>query len=256
MIAPALVVITDRFKGPDGKFNFNRLDPGFIQRTVLRSALPLANHVKAVHIDINCAGYISDQPDNTEIFTAKYLQELKAKLREMNKNLFFDIHVLGRNIFQRACMYGAIGDNVSFELKVAESEMEGFIRALKILRARNVSIGLIGNKDTTIENYYPFMEMADVLGVTTGLSGGRTILDIGLDQGFNASVEKVRLLRVAGFDRRVIFQVGVAIDTAAKIVRHGADVLVCGSILFNNLPQKNPDNELERRLALLAGSIR
>ncbi len=103
--------------------------------------------------------------------------------------------------------------------------------ALDTIRLNGKLAGLSVKPNTPIETVYPYLDKCDLVLIMTvepGYGGQKLILE---------TVEKIRLLREE-LCRRGLTMIEIAVDggineeTAATVIRAGADILVAGSSVF------------------------
>ncbi|NQU17305.1 MAG: hypothetical protein HQ564_04480 [Candidatus Saganbacteria bacterium] len=227
IIAPAMVVRTDQFAN-ERRTKFAK-SPAYIQAKVREAAHVLAPHVSALHFDINCSSYVKGQPPNVQVFTPKFLMGLKQELGRAGHAPLFDIHILGQNILIFAGLYLKAADHISFEMEVVDQDAQSFRRVLAMLAKNSVSVGVIGSSSSLIQDYFPYLDNVDILGITAGKTAGRS--EGPIDISFAAQKARA-LIENVGFAGSIIFQMGVTEDSIPQIVDSGANILVCGTNIF------------------------
>jgi ribulose-phosphate 3-epimerase len=105
-------------------------------------------------------------------------------------------------------------------------------RALELIRARGVQAGAVINPATPVETLSEVLDMVDfvlVMSVNPGFGGQKFI---------PASLGKIQQLAALRMQHNAHFRIevdgGVGLDTIARIVRAGADVLVAGNAIFGS----------------------
>ena len=120
-------------------------------------------------------------------------------------------------------------------------------RSLELICTRGAQAGAVINPATPVEALSEVLEMVDfvlVMSVNPGFGGQRFI---------PASVRKIQKLTALRMEHNARFRIevdgGVGLDTVARVVRAGADVLVAGNAIFGSgNPTSNTQDLLKAAL--------
>ncbi|MCF0175946.1 MAG: ribulose-phosphate 3-epimerase [Bacteroidales bacterium] len=138
-----------------------------------------------------------------------------------------DVHLMIVNPEKYAGRFMDCGAGmVSFHVNATDNpgSLLGFIRS------KGVKAGLALNPDIPLESVYPFLKECDfvlVMSVMAGF-GGQSFYDSTYDRLDALKAEMAR----QGVECSIEVDGGVSPANAAKLVEHGADILVAGSAVF------------------------
>lgn len=143
---------------------------------------------------------------------------------------FFDVHLMIVNPFPYIRnFYNAGADLISVHV-----EAKNCMKSLKLIKSLGIKAGIVINPKTSYKKISKYLDVVDevmVMSVEPGF-GGQKFID-----GADVKVLQIsKLIKQSG--RKILLQVdgGINFDTAAKVIKSGANSIVVGSFLFN---QKN-----------------
>jgi len=143
-------------------------------------------------------------------------------------NRFIDVHLMienPSNYFEEFKKFGADGITIHFE---NNRQLE---RDLKSIRALNMKSGIVINPDIEVSCVAPYLDDCDlilIMSVVPGFGGQKFI-----ESTYSKVKEARELIDKSGYDIRLQVDGGVSIQNANQLRTSGADVLVCGSAVFN-----------------------
>src|SRR5579872_1981489 len=113
-------------------------------------------------------------------------------------------------------------------------------RTLQLIRVQGAQVGVVINPATPVESLSEVLDIVDyvlVMSVNPGFGGQQFI------PGALHKIRKLAELRnLRGLNFRIEVDGGVALDTVAKVVRAGAEILVAGNAVFGSgNPKKNAE---------------
>ena len=122
-------------------------------------------------------------------------------------------------------------------------------RTLQAIKATGKKTGVAVNPGSPVEAVAPLLDLVDIICVMTVNPGfgGQSLLQ--------STLPKIARLRAMLGDRpvRIMADGGVSVQTAARIVAAGADVLVAGSSIFHGGPARHGANIAALRQAAELG---
>jgi len=105
-------------------------------------------------------------------------------------------------------------------------------RTLQLIRVQGAQVGVVINPATPVESLSEVLDIVDyvlVMSVNPGFGGQQFI------PGALHKIRKLAELRnLRGLNFRIEVDGGVALDTVAKVVRAGAEILVAGNAVFGS----------------------
>jgi len=196
----------------------------------------LADHVRQVE-DAGAEVLHLDVMDGHFVPNISFGVPVIEKLRPASK-LFFDTHLMITDPVKYAEPFIKAGsDLLTFHIEVTDDPM----KVVEHIRRLGARVGVSLNPGTEATALWPVIEAVDlvlVMSVWPGFGGQKFIPD---------SLDKLRTIRPRlRPDQRLQVDGGIGPDTAAAVVRAGADTLVAGSAVFNGPDAGQSMRELER----------
>lgn len=137
--------------------------------------------------------------------------------------LFFDVHLMIEKPERYISEFAESGaDLINFHLEATE-DVRGTIKKIRDLGKK---VGITIKPGTGAEAVKPYLELVDMILVMTvepGFGGQKFMAD---------QVDKIRLLRAAGFRGDISVDGGVNPENARLLAEAGANVLVMGTAYF------------------------
>lgn len=206
-------------------------NPGYLAQAVLDSA---AAGVPMVHIDAmdgNFVPNIAFGPDSVRA------------LRPLTRQ-HFDVHLMmlpQADYLERYAEAGA--DSLTVHLEVGYHHH----RLLERIKSLGCQAGLALNPGTPLEaaqELLPYIDTLLIMSVNPGFAGGTFIASM------EAKIAKARCWREDhGWRYQISVDGGVNEHTLPRIVRAGADILVCGAALYGNGHVRENADQLQRLVA-------
>ncbi len=153
----------------------------------------------------------------------------------------FDVHLMITDPLKYIDAFTDAGaDHITFHEEICGDKNEVIDKIL----SRGITAGISVKPDTPIERVYPYLDrlfMVLVMTVEPGFGG----------QGFiPKTLDKISALRAEiirrGLDTHIEVDGGIGFNTAPKVARAGADLLVSGSFLFKSEDMSASVNALRR----------
>lgn len=150
-----------------------------------------------------------------------------AALRERNRDLLFDTHLMLDNPHEHVEAFAKAGANL-ISIHVEPDYPVG--ETLKRIRDLGCRAGLVLNPATPARKAAPFLQEVDLVLVMTVWPGfgGQSFLRGSLDTVHDLH----RLRREGGLAFRLEVDGGIDLDNAAECRHHGADTFVAGTSFF------------------------
>lgn len=187
-----------------------RLGDGLVE--VARSGL------KWVHLDIMDGHFVPN---------LSFGPQAVADLRALNRDLFFDTHLMLDNPHK---YIDAFADAGSQQITIHVEPQYDIGATLRHIRERGCLCGLVLNPATAAEAVEPWLDQLDivlVMSVWPGFGGQKFIADT---LGTMRALAKWRDDR--GYRYRIEVDGGVNLETAQRCKEAGADTLVAGTAFF------------------------
>ncbi len=145
--------------------------------------------------------------------------------------LLFDVHLMIYNPLKYLDTFASSGaDILTVHLEVINSEKILPENIFRRIRRLNKKVGLSINPNTPVANVYPYLNEVDLVLIMTvepGFSSQKMIL---------STLKKISILRryidVNGYKCVIEADGGINENTISSVVEAGADILVCGSVIF------------------------
>lgn len=154
---------------------------------------------------------------------------LALKALRPHTDLYFDAHLMLTNPEDQIPQFVAAGANgISIHLETTDEPA----RLLDDIRARGCDAGLVVNPGTPLDDLQSLLEHCDtvmLMGVQPGYSGQA------YGEGTDARIAAVReMVDREGLPVHIEVDGGVNEETAARVIKAGADVLVSASFVFSH----------------------
>lgn len=112
-------------------------------------------------------------------------------------------------------------DLISFHIESDDDTAE----TIKFIKSKNVKVGLVLKPNTSLETLNPFLKEIDLvmlMAIQPGILGQKVIPE---------TFERISELAHKVKDYQIIIEIdgGVTLETASKMIEHGAHLLVCGT---------------------------
>jgi ribulose-phosphate 3-epimerase len=149
-----------------------------------------------------------------------YPEMLKAIKRQTD--IPIDVHLMldhPMSYVEKFIEAGA--DLISFHIESDDDIAE----TIKFIKSQNVKVGLVLKPDTSLETLNPFLKEIDLvmlMAIQPGILGQKVIPE---------TFERISELAHKVKDYPIIIEIdgGVTLETAPKMIEHGAHLLVCGT---------------------------
>jgi ribulose-phosphate 3-epimerase len=169
--------------------------------------------VTRLHLDFADGAFVPNFLLGTEVFS----------LLEGHPGFAVESHLMIRRPLRLLDVFADRSDIVIVHVEAAPDPEE----YIKVLRERGVRVGLAVSPRTSVQAIEPYVSLVDqvlVMTVTPGFAGGRFIPEM------TDKIGRIRSI-AEGLEIRLDIEAdgGVNADTAAHLVRAGANVLVGGS---------------------------
>lgn len=182
----------------------------------------------------SCASFL-----HVDIMDGKFVERVlisKNELKEIAKSatLPLDLHLMKdfKENIQELDFYISLKPAIiSVHMEAFKSEVH-LVEALKKIKAAKILAGVAVDKQTPIQNVFEVLEFADLVVVMSVKAGW------GGQKFCETAFEKIETLNAYKKEnnKKVLIEVdgGVNQTNAAMLFKHGADILVCGSAVFNS----------------------
>lgn len=179
-----------------------------------------------LHYDVMDGNFVTNQT-----FDHKLTKEIKSY-----NNLFNDVHLMITNPIDKIADYASIGvDQITIHYEAVNSkELMEIIREIKKYNIK-VGVSIKPNTDVyVLEQYLSYLDYILIMSVEPG-KGGQKFMDDSLD--------KIRYLKSKQSLYHYLIGVdgGINNETSKLVKEAGADVVVIGSYLANNLAKETID---------------
>nr|WP_295215104.1 ribulose-phosphate 3-epimerase [Ruminococcus sp.] len=154
-------------------------------------------------------------------------------------NLFMDVHLMIKDPLRYAEQFVKAGaDLVTFHL---ESDSDP-VQTIEAIHKAGAKAGIVLKPGTSWETAIPYLEMVEVVLVMTvepGFGGQSFLWDM---------VKKIEALRNYALVHQLDYQIevdgGINAETAPRVLRAGAEILVIGSYLFRQADPRAAMDEI------------
>jgi ribulose-phosphate 3-epimerase len=145
--------------------------------------------------------------------------------------LLFDVHLMIYNPLKYLDTFASSGaDILTVHLEVINSEKILPENIFRRIRRLNKKVGLSISPNTPVANVYPYLNEVDLVLIMTVEPG------FGSQKMILSSLKKIYALRrhidVNGYKCAIEADGGINENTISSVVEAGADILVCGSVIF------------------------
>lgn len=170
--------------------------------------------VKTLHFDVMDAHFVPN---------LSFGPDLCKTIHGAFPECVLDVHLMMDNperylsVFAKACAH---------TITLHQEVLSDIPAAMAAIRALGIRCGLSvkpGTKAETLLPYLPLLDQILIMTVEPGFGGQKFMAD---------QVEKIRLLRIAGFTGDIAVDGGVNPDNAALLAQAGANLLVMGTAFF------------------------
>ncbi len=173
--------------------------------------------------------------------TGKGIDQSQIPLLRERTTLPFDVHLMVEEPEKRIGKLADGGINwISFHLEASKKPLQ----AVKMAIDSGLRLGLAVNNQRNAEDVLPFFNKIDFVLIMTVEAGAGGQLFI------EKNLEKVRFLRrridQEGLDIDIQVDGGINLETAAKAVEAGADILVAGTHIFKSEDIRRAVEELKK----------
>lgn len=185
----------------------------------------LEPYVERLHVDIADGDFVPNK-------TVKGYEELKS----IESSVKFDIHLMAKRPQDQ--MQDWFNTNADRFIIHAESDVD-LREIIKNIKKRNKKVGLALNPETNIDKIEPYLDSVDFVQFMTihpGFQGQQFLDEI---------VDKISLFNKKYPDIIIMCDGGITLETASKLVKAGASVLVSGSYIIKSLDFEKAINDLK-----------
>jgi len=161
-------------------------------------------------------------------------------------DLLFDVHLMVEEPERQIEQFAQAGADILTVHAEVCTNLPELVQAIKKL---GVKAGVSVNPATplaAVEEVLPELDLLLVMTVNPGYAGQAF-----MDEGVEKIAEARRLLDDGALDAELEVDGGISAQTAAKVVRAGAEVLVAGSAVFNS--RESVRESMDRLRASLRG---
>lgn len=170
--------------------------------------------VKTLHFDVMDAHFVPN---------LSFGPDLCKTIHGAFPECVLDVHLMMDNPERYLSVFAKAGAHT---ITLHQEVLSDIPAAMAAIRALGVRCGLSvkpGTKAETLLPYLPLLDQILIMTVEPGFGGQKFMAD---------QVEKIRLLRSAGFTGDIAVDGGVNPDNAALLARAGANLLVMGTAFF------------------------
>jgi len=134
-----------------------------------------------------------------------------------------DVHLMMDNPEKYISVFAKAG---AYTITLHQEPLSDITGALELIKKENVRCGLSVKPGTKAETLLPYLDMLDYILIMTVEPG------FGGQKFMPEQVEKIRILREAGFKGDISVDGGVNMENAPLLAEAGANVLVMGTAYF------------------------
>lgn len=170
--------------------------------------------VKTLHFDVMDAHFVPN---------LSFGPDLCKTIHGSFSECVLDVHLMMDNPERYLSVFAKAGAHT---ITLHQEVLSDIPAAMAAIRALGVRCGLSvkpGTKAETLLPYLPLLDQILIMTVEPGFGGQKFMAD---------QVEKIRLLRIAGFTGDIAVDGGVNPDNAALLAQAGANLLVMGTAFF------------------------
>ncbi|MBI2597941.1 MAG: ribulose-phosphate 3-epimerase [Candidatus Diapherotrites archaeon] len=172
-----------------------------------------------------------------DIMDNRYVPNTGNKIKDIKflrpkTRIFFDCHLMvlkPQKYFKKLQDFGA--DSITFHVETTKDPKN----TIKKICDLGMGTGIALNNDLDVKKIFPFLPFVDIALVMSVQAG------FGSQEFIPSSLEKVKILRKKINKEKLCCKIqidgGINLQTGAKAVNAGADILVAGSFVFKH---KNP----------------
>ena len=174
----------------------------------------LKNGVDLLHYDVMDAHFVPNLS-----FGPALCKEIKKRFPTCK----MDVHLMMDNPEKYLQVFVDAG---AYTITLHQEVLPDIKRAMESIKALGVRCGLSVKPGTKAETLLPYLDMLDyilIMTVEPGFGGQKFMAD---------QVDKIRMLRAAGFKGDISVDGGVSPENAPLLVDAGANVLVMGTAYF------------------------
>ena len=134
-----------------------------------------------------------------------------------------DVHLMMDNPEKYISVFAKAG---AYTITLHQEPLQDIPAALEMIKKENVRCGLSVKPGTPAETLLPYLDLLDyilIMTVEPGFGGQKFMAE---------QVEKIRILRRAGFKGDISVDGGVNLENAPLLAEAGANVLVMGTAYF------------------------
>ncbi len=180
-------------------------------------------NIKWIHYDVMDGDFVSK-------FSLP-IEEVKMLIAKSPSHIV-DIHLMVSDVKNHLEQFADIADYITFHYEALMTcELEEIVK-----KFQNLKLGIAINPQTplsAIKHYLPFLNHVLIMSVEAGLGGQKFI---------NSTIEKItnlkQIIEYENLSCLVFVDGGINDQTGPLAIKNGADVIVCGSYLLNNLDEK------------------
>lgn len=170
--------------------------------------------VKTLHFDVMDAHFVPN---------LSFGPDLCKTIHGAFPECVLDVHLMMDNPERYLSVFAKAGAHT---ITLHQEVLSDIPAAMAAIRALGIRCGLSvkpGTKAETLLPYLPLLDQILIMTVEPGFGGQKFMAD---------QVEKIRLLRIAGFTGNIAVDGGVNPDNAALLAQAGANLLVMGTAFF------------------------
>lgn len=170
--------------------------------------------VKTLHFDVMDAHFVPN---------LSFGPDLCKTIHGAFPECVLDVHLMMDNPERYLSVFAKAGAHT---ITLHQEVLSDIPAAMAAIRALGIRCGLSvkpGTKAETLLPYLPLLDQILIMTVEPGFGGQKFMAD---------QVEKIRLLRIAGFTGDIAVDGGVNPDNAALLAQAGANLLVMGTAFF------------------------
>ncbi|MBO5142351.1 MAG: ribulose-phosphate 3-epimerase [Clostridia bacterium] len=176
-------------------------------------------NIDYIHIDVMDGKFVSNKTNGIEMFL--------AGKKSSDKPL--DVHLMVENPIKEIEKYKG-AEIITFHIEAVKSEEEvlEIIEKIHSLGAK-AGISIKPNTDVkSIKRYLDEIELVLVMSVEPGYGGQKLIPE---------TLEKISLLRNAGFEGLIEVDGGINLDNCKVVKEYDIDIIVAGTAIFSALDE-------------------